>query len=131
MILQNESGNKYYNITINKTSVEEGIDEELKNILQTCASLDQQNFIKVKELKEISLEKLIELGQVDWKKVYVQLQSTEPFYTPVAIDLLISHEHYLFPKENFPKNVEFCSYWNWCGILKLKNRNCKNCVEMF
>ena len=47
---------KTYNITINKTSVEEGIDEELKNILQTCASLDQQNFIKVKELKETSLE---------------------------------------------------------------------------
>ena len=93
MILQNESGNKYYNITINKTSVFEGIDEELKNILQTCTSLDQQNFIKVKELKETSLEKLIELGQVDWKKVYVQLQSTDPFYTPVAIDLLISHEH--------------------------------------
>ena len=130
MILQNESGNKYYNITINKTSVEEGIDEELKNILQTCASLDQQNFIKVKELKETSLEKLIELGQVDWKKVYVQLQSTEPFYTPVAIDLLISHEHYLFPKK-LSKNVEFCSYWNFCGILKLKNKNSKNCVEMF
>ena len=88
-------------------------------------------FIKVEKLKEISLRKLIELGQVDWKKVYLQLHSTEPFCTPVAIDLLISHEHYLFPKENFPKNVEFCSYWNWCGILKLKNRNCKNCVEMF
>ena len=55
-------------VSINKTSIEEGIDEELKNILQTCASLDQQNFIKVKELKKISLEKLIELGQVDWKK---------------------------------------------------------------
>ena len=93
--------------------------------------MDQQNFIKVKELKEISLEKLIELGQVDWKKVYVQLQSTEPFYTPVAIDLLISHEHYLFPKENFPKNVEFCSNWNFRGSLKLKRKNCKNCVEMF
>ena len=53
MILQNESDYKYYNITINKTSVEEGIDEELKNILQTCASLDQQNFIKVKELKVV------------------------------------------------------------------------------
>ena len=131
MILQNESGNEYYNITINKTSVEEGIDEELKNILQICVSLDQQNIIKVKELKEISLEKLIEPRQVDWEKVYVHFQSTETFCTPVAIDLLISHEHYLFPKENFPKNVEFCSYWNWCGILKLKNRNCKNCVEMF
>ena len=58
MILQNESGNKYYNITINKRSVFEGIDEELKNILQTCTSLDQQNFIKVKELKETSLGKI-------------------------------------------------------------------------
>ena len=48
MILQNESGNKYYNITINKRSVFEGIDEELKNILQTCTSLDPQNLIKVK-----------------------------------------------------------------------------------
>ena len=56
MILENETDYKYYNITINKTSVEEGIDEELKNILQTCTSLDQQNFIKVKELKETSLE---------------------------------------------------------------------------
>ena len=48
MILQNESGNKYYNITINKTSVEEGINEDLINILQTFTSLDQQNFIKIK-----------------------------------------------------------------------------------
>ena len=118
-------------MSINKTSVEESINEELINILQTCASLEQQNFIKVRKFKEVSLKKLIELGQVDWKKVYLQLHSTEPFCTPVAIDLLISHEHYLFPKENFPKNVEFCSYWNFCGILKLKNRNCKNCVEMF
>ena len=118
-------------MSINKTSVEEAINEELINILQTCTSLDPQNLIKVKKLKEISLRKLIELGQVDWKKVYLQLNSTEPFCTPVAIDLLISQEHYLFPKEIFPKNVEFCSYWNFCGILKLKNRNCKNCVEMF
>ena len=43
-------------VSINKTSVEEGINEELINILQTCTSLDQQNFIKVKELKEISLK---------------------------------------------------------------------------
>ena len=71
MILQNESGNKYYNITINKTIVEEGIDEELKNIIQTCTSLDQQNYIKVKKLKEVSLKILIELGQVNWKKVYL------------------------------------------------------------
>ena len=40
-------------VLINKTSVEEGINEELNNILQTCTSLDQQNFIKEKELKEL------------------------------------------------------------------------------
>ena len=50
-----------------------GINEERINILQTCTSLDQQNFIKVKELKELSLEKLIEVGQVDWKTYYLQL----------------------------------------------------------
>ena len=71
-------------VLINKTSVEEGINEELINILQTCTSLDQQNFIKVKELKEVSLGKLIELGQVDWKKVYLQLHIAETLCTLVA-----------------------------------------------
>ena len=93
--------------------------------------MEKQNFIKVKELREISLEKLIELGQVNWKKVYLQLHIAEPLCTPVGIDLLISHEHYLFRKENFPKNVEICSNWNFSGISKLKNRNCKNFVKMF
>ena len=51
---------------INKTSVEEFINEDI--ILQSCTSLDPHNLIKVKKLKEISLRKLIELGQVDWKK---------------------------------------------------------------
>lgn len=41
-------------VSINKTRVEEGINEKLINILQNCISLDQQNVIKVKELKEIS-----------------------------------------------------------------------------
>ena len=36
-------------VLINKTSVEEGINEELINILQTCTSLDPQNLIKVKK----------------------------------------------------------------------------------
>ena len=89
-------------VLINKTSVEEGINEELINILQSSTSLNPRNLIKVKKLKEISLRKLIELGQVDWKKVYLQLNSTEPFCTLVAIDLLISQEHYLLPKEIFP-----------------------------
>ena len=39
-------------VSINNISVEEGINEELITILQTCIALDQQNFIKVKELKE-------------------------------------------------------------------------------
>ena len=43
-------------VSINKTSVEENINEELIKILQTCASLEQQNFIKVKKLKEVSLK---------------------------------------------------------------------------
>ena len=90
-------------VFINKTSVEEVINKELINILQTCISLDQPNFIYVKELKEINLKKLIELGQVDWKEVCPQLHITEPFCTSVSIDLLISHEHYLLPRENFPE----------------------------
>ncbi len=66
-------------VLINKTSVEEGINEELINILQSSTSLNPRNLIKVKKLKEISLRKLIELGQVDWKKVYLPLHNTEPF----------------------------------------------------
>ena len=55
-------------VLINKTSVEEGINEELINILQSSTSLNPRNLIKVKKLKEISLRKLIELGQVEWKR---------------------------------------------------------------
>ena len=90
-------------VSINKRGVEEDINKELINILQTCTSLDQQNLIKVKELKEICLEKLIELGQVDWKKVCLQLHIAEPLCNPVAIDRLISHDHYFSQNKTFQK----------------------------
>ena len=35
-------------VSINKTSVEENINEEMRKTLQTCALLEQQNFIKEK-----------------------------------------------------------------------------------
>ena len=45
-------------VLINKTSVEEGINEELINILQTCTSLDPQNLIKVKKIKRNQFKKI-------------------------------------------------------------------------
>ena len=42
--------------------MEEGINEELINILLTCTSLDQQHVIKVKQLKEISLTLFLMMG---------------------------------------------------------------------
>ena len=84
-------------------------------------------------LREIALKVLVSEGQVDWKTIYLVYPFTkkEQWCVPIAIDLLISNDNYQFSREVIPDYIEFCENWWFCGKLKIMNKWCKNCCEIF
>ena len=119
---------EYFRINDN----EYGIRQELLMDIQSGQLCEEEENTTVRTLREISMKKLIELGEVDWKKIYIRLiYNTTQFSKPTTIDLLVSNENYPFLREPFPKYVEICLNVSFCGKLKLKNRFCKNCVDLF
>ena len=84
-------------------------------------------------LREIALKVLVSEGQVDWKTICLVYPFTkkEQRCVPIAIDLLISNDNYQFSREVIPDYIEFCENWWLCGMLKIMNKWCKNCCEIF
>jgi len=84
-------------------------------------------------LRQFSLKKLIEIGEVDWTKIYIKLNFNDlnRCIDLSYIDLVISSESYPFLKEEIPKNTDLCHNLLFCGKLKLRNKFCKNCMEIF
>ena len=52
---------------------EYGIRQELLMDIQSRQLCEEEENTTVRTLREISMKKLIELGEVDWKKIYICL----------------------------------------------------------
>ena len=122
-------------ITLNKNDVEEGIIniQELTNIFHLRSIFGQEKSNNSATLRQLSLKKLIEVGEVDWTKIYIKLNFNDlnRCIDLSYIDLVISSERYPFLKEEIPKNTDLCHNLLFCGKLKIKNKFCKNCMEIF
>ena len=128
----------YIIIPYNKNDVEEGIIniQELINIFHSRSIFEQEksnNSATCETLRQFSLKKLIEVGEVDWTKIYIKLNFNDlnRCIDLSYIDLVISSESYPFLKEEIPKNTDLCHNLLFCGKLKLRNKFCKNCMEIF
>ena len=89
---------EYFRINDN----EYGIRQELLMDIQSRQLCEEEENTTVRTLREISMKKLIELGEVDWKKIYIRLiYNTTQFFKPTTIYLLVSNENYLFLREPF------------------------------
>ena len=120
----------------NKKDVEEGISQKLINIFNWRSIFGQTKSNKgvtCETLRQLSLKKLIEVGEVDWTKIYIKLNFNDlnRCIDLSYIDLVISSESYPFLKEKIPKNTDLCHNLLFCGRLKIKNQFCRNCMEIF
>ena len=122
-------------ITLNKNDVEEGIIniQELTNIFHLRSIFGQEKSNNSATLRQLSLKKLIEVGEVDWTKIYIKLNFNDlnRCIDLSYIDLVISSESYPFLKEEIPQNTDLCHNLLFCGRLKMKHQFCKNCMEIF
>ena len=50
-----------------------GIRQELLMDIQSRQLCEEEENTMIRILREISMKKLIELGEVDWKKIYIRL----------------------------------------------------------
>ena len=105
----------YIIIPYNKNDVEEGIIDiqELINVFHSRSIFEQEksnNSATCETLRQFSLKKLIEVGQVDWTKIYIKLNFNDlnRCIDLSYIDLVISSESYPFLKEEIPKNTDLC-----------------------
>ena len=121
-----------------KNDVEEGIIniQELINIFHSRSIFEQEksnNSATCETLRQLSLKKLIEVGEVDWTKIYIKLNFNDlnRCIDLSYIDLVISSESYPFLKEKIPKNTDLCHNLLFCGRVKIKHQFCKNCMEIF
>ena len=99
-------------IPLNKNDVEEGIIniQELINIFHSRSIFEQEksnNSATCETLRQLSLKKLIEVGEVDWTKIYIKLNFNDlnRCIDLSYIDLVISSESYPFLKEEIPKTL--------------------------
>ena len=99
-------------IPYNKNDVEEGIIniQELINIFHSRSIFGQEksnNGETCETLRQLSLKKLIEVGEVDWTKIYIKLNFNDlnRCIDLSYIDLVISSESYPFLKEEIPKTL--------------------------
>jgi len=120
-------------IPYNKNDVEEGIlnIQELINIFHSRSIFEQEkpnNSSTCETLRQLSLKKLIEVGEVDWTKIYINLNFNDlnRYIDLSYIDLVISSESYPFLKEEIPKNTDLCHNLLFCGRVKIKHQFYKN-----
>ena len=125
-------------IPYNKNDVEEGFIniQVLINIFHSRSIFEQEksnNSSTCETLRQLSLKKLIEVGEVDWTKIYIKLNFNDlnRCIDLSYLDLVISSECYPFLKEEIPKNTDLCHNLLFCGRVKIKHQFCKNCMEIF
>ena len=86
----------------------------------------------MRNIKTAIMKKIIEKREVDWTKIYIKFNfNVLNFCEAIYMNLSISSESYPFLKEEIPKNTDLCHNLLFCGKLKLRNKFCKNCMEIF